>query len=53
MPTYEWECINCNIRFELYFAMVDKPNPICCSYPMRQVYHAPGISFKGTGWGHQ
>jgi hypothetical protein len=25
--------------------------PMCCGTHMRQVYHAPGISFKGKGWG--
>lgn len=51
MPTYEYECVSCNIRYEVERAMSDTSEPICCSYPMRQIYHAPGISFKGTGWG--
>ena len=51
MPTYEYECVSCNIRYEVERAMSDTSEPICCSYPMRQVYHAPGLSFKGTGWG--
>jgi predicted nucleic acid-binding Zn ribbon protein len=25
----------------------------CCGRPMNRIYTAPGISFKGEGWGGQ
>ena len=53
MPLYEYECIACGIRFEVERAMADATDTVCCSFAMRQVYHSPGLSFKGTGWGHQ
>ena len=51
MPIYEYECISCNIRYELEQKMAEHTIPYCCNLLMRQVYHAPGLSFKGTGWG--
>ena len=51
MPTYEYECISCNIRYDLIQPMGENSVPLCCGLVMRQVYSAPGISFKGTGWG--
>jgi putative FmdB family regulatory protein len=51
MPTYEYECISCSIRYEITEKLAEHTTPYCCAMMMRQVYHAPGISFKGTGWG--
>jgi putative FmdB family regulatory protein len=51
MPTYEYECISCNIRYEITEKIAEHTAPYCCNLAMRQVYHAPGVSFKGTGWG--
>ena len=51
MPTYEYECISCNIRYETVEKMGEATTPYCCNFMMRQIYHAPGLSFKGTGWG--
>ena len=53
MPTYEFECVVCSIKYEVERPMTDTAAPVCCHESMRQVYHAPGLSFKGTGWGHQ
>ena len=53
MPTYEYECLECRIRYKVEQPMNNVSTPLCCNEPMRQVYHAPGLSFKGTGWGHQ
>lgn len=53
MPTYEYECIVCNVRYEMVEKMAEHTTPYCCSMMMRQIYNAPGISFKGTGWGSQ
>jgi putative FmdB family regulatory protein len=51
MPTYEYECISCNIRYESIQPIGENVAPLCCGTAMRQVYSVPGISFKGTGWG--
>jgi putative FmdB family regulatory protein len=53
MPTYEYECIACGIKYEINRAMDYSDAPLCCSYPMKQIYSPPGLSFKGKGWGHQ
>lgn len=51
MPTYEYECISCNIRYETTAPIGENVAPLCCGVVMRQVYSVPGVSFKGTGWG--
>lgn len=51
MPTYEYECIVCNVRYETTEKMAEHVTPYCCSMMMRQIYSAPGLNFKGTGWG--
>jgi putative FmdB family regulatory protein len=51
MPMYEYECVMCNIRYEVEQPITSISAPMCCGTHMRQVYHAPGISFKGKGWG--
>jgi len=53
MPTYEFECIGCAIRMEIERPITESGAPKCCGFDMRQVYYAPGIEFKGNGWGHQ
>lgn len=51
MPSYEYECISCNIRYETIAPIGKNVAPLCCGLSMRQVYSVPGVSFKGTGWG--
>jgi putative FmdB family regulatory protein len=51
LPTYEYECIECGIKYEVQQSMTDTAAPLCCTKSMRQIYSAPGLSFKGTGWG--
>ena len=51
MAIYEYECLLCNIRYELEQPITSNSTPLCCGTNMRQIYHAPGISFKGKGWG--
>jgi putative FmdB family regulatory protein len=53
MPMYEYECIMCNKRYEVEQPITSICAPVCCGAHMRQLYYAPGISFKGKGWGHQ
>jgi putative FmdB family regulatory protein len=51
MPIYKYKCISCNIEYEVERSIHEENSPYCCNYIMAQIYHAPGLSFKGTGWG--
>ena len=51
MPSYEYECIVCNIRITAVRSIHEENSPYCCSMAMRQVYYSPGAVFKGDGWG--
>ena len=53
MPSYEYECISCSMRFTVERSIHEDNAPYCCGFAMRQVYGVPGISFKGKGWGGQ
>lgn len=54
MPTYDYRCFTCDARKTEVKAMSStEPNPDCskCKKPMQQIYSAPGLSFRGSGWG--
>ena len=51
MPTYEYECISCNIRITAIRSIHEENAPYCCGLAMRQIYGSFGINFKGKGWG--
>jgi putative FmdB family regulatory protein len=51
MPIYEFECKVCQISVEVDRSIHEERNPICCGQAMNRLYSAPGISFKGKGWG--
>ena len=51
MPSYEYECISCNVRFEVIRSIHEDNAPNCCGYAMRQVYGSFSVRFKGKGWG--
>jgi putative FmdB family regulatory protein len=53
MPIYEFECTVCKIRVEVDKSIHEERQAQCCGQLMNRVYSAPGISFKGKGWGHQ
>ena len=53
MPIYEYKCVSCEITFEIEKSMDEEHKPICCGMEMHRVWGNIGISFKGTGWGHQ
>jgi putative FmdB family regulatory protein len=53
MPIYEFECKVCKIRVEVDKSIHEERDAQCCGQLMSRLYSAPGISFKGTGWGHQ
>jgi len=55
MPRYDYSCIECDQTTEIEHGMNDTPTVPCpqCGYAMTKVYSAPGIHFKGSGWGGQ
>ena len=53
MPTYEYECLSCSHRFEIFQSMNDKPVERCpeCGKKVRRLIHGGmGIIFKGSGF---
>ncbi len=53
MPTYEYECKNCGIRFDQFQKMSDAPLQVCpkCGGTVERVISAgAGIIFKGSGF---
>jgi putative FmdB family regulatory protein len=53
MPIYEYECKNCQTRFEKLQSIMDDPISVCVNCgggPVRRVLHPVGVIFKGSGW---
>ena len=53
MPTYEYRCSNCGLRFERFQRMPDAPLsacPECGAAVERLVSGGAGIHFKGSGF---
>ncbi len=52
MPTYEYKCEECGIRFERIQHFSEEPLKVCpeCSGPVHRVPCAVGIVFKGSGF---
>ena len=53
MPTYEYECTNCNKIFDIFQKMTDKPLdkcPKCHKKISRLIGGGSGIIFKGSGF---
>ncbi len=52
MPTYEYQCLECGHRFDVFQSMKDEPIKICekCGKPVRKIFNATGIIFKGSGF---
>jgi putative FmdB family regulatory protein len=52
MPTYEYRCKECGDELEVVQSFSDDPLDTCpsCGGPLRKVFAAPGISFKGSGF---
>lgn len=53
MPIYEYECQNCNTRFEKIQSITADPLIVCANCgggPIRRVMQPVGIIFKGSGW---
>jgi len=52
MPFYEYRCDECDKIFEIFQSMSDDPITECpqCSSPVRRVFSANSIIFKGSGF---
>lgn len=53
MPTYDYKCLKCNHRFEIFQSMKDEPLkncPICNGEVKRLIGSGAGAIFKGTGF---
>ncbi|HLI57911.1 MAG TPA: FmdB family zinc ribbon protein [Actinomycetota bacterium] len=52
MPTYEYECINCKNRTEVFQSITDPPLQTCeqCGGQLRRVFHPAMVQFKGSGF---
>ena len=52
MPLYEYECNDCEHRFERIQKFSDPLASTCpvCSGTVRKLLSSPAIQFKGTGW---
>ena len=53
MPTYEYKCLKCHKRFEIFQSMKDEPLkncPECKGTLKRLIGPGAGTIFKGTGF---
>ena len=52
MPTYEYECVKCSLRFELKRQFSDNGSNFCpqCGSEARRVFSPVPIIFKGPGF---
>ncbi len=53
MPTYEYECTNCEYLFERFQSMTDEPVKRCprCRHKVRKLLSGgAGMIFKGSGF---
>lgn len=53
MPTYDYECLSCKDKFELFQQMKDQPLKICpkCQGKVKRLIGSGfGLIFKGSGF---
>ncbi len=52
MPTYEYLCRQCGDSLEVWQSFSDAPltRHESCGGPLRKVFHARGVVFKGSGF---
>ena len=52
MPTYEYECLECKHRFDLFHSIKDETLKKCekCGNDVKKIIGAAGIIFKGEGF---
>jgi putative FmdB family regulatory protein len=55
LPTYDYKCLKCDKRFEIFQSMKDEPIkncPDCNGEVKRLIGSGAGTIFKGTGFYH-
>jgi putative FmdB family regulatory protein len=52
MPTYGYQCTQCQHEFSVFQAMKDAPLTQCpqCEGTIKRLLYPVGIVFKGSGW---
>jgi putative FmdB family regulatory protein len=52
MPYYEYVCVECANRIEVFHRIGDEPLRVCevCGGQLRKVFHPAGIVLKGSGF---
>lgn len=53
MPTYEYQCLECNYKFEAFQPINEKPLkkcPVCKGKAKRMISGGAGLIFKGSGF---
>jgi len=52
MAIYEYECLNCGLRFEVWQKITDEPLTTCekCGGKLQKLISKSGFILKGTGW---
>jgi len=52
VPTYQYQCIECEHEFEAIQAFSDAPISTCpeCGKSVRKIYSNVGVVFKGSGF---
>jgi len=52
MPTYEYRCTECGAELEVTQKFSDPALTVCptCAGPLRKVFNAVGVVFKGSGF---
>ncbi len=52
MPLYEYQCDQCEHRFEVIQKFSDAPITVCpkCGGPVQKLLSSPAIQFKGSGF---
>lgn len=52
MPTYSYQCTQCDDRFDIVQAFTDDALTTCerCSGRLRKLFNSVGVVFKGSGF---
>jgi len=52
LPLYEYQCLQCETRYEKIQKFSDPPLTNCekCGGELKRLLSPPAIQFKGTGW---
>ena len=53
MPKYDYQCDTCQMTMEITAVIGSAPESIKCTCggQLTRTYSAPGVIFRGTGWG--